>query len=293
MMQFDVFVSHSAQDKPTAEAAVAALEAKGVRCWIAPRDVVPGSDWGASIVDAIDNCQVMVLIFSANANESPQIRREVERAVSKGKSIIPVRIQDVVPTQGLAYFMGSVHWLDALTPPLEQHLQRLVASVKALLALRGNTGDAPAPSTSAPTSAASAPPAISKLSSPLPQWQVLLLIGIGVAVFVAWVSTGEIDPPTPVLAAFGAFALVTLFVNWFFPDAADTNLGVKIATMGLAGFAFGAVIRISPLLFREPHLVVISIVLFLLLLAFYLAGKALSLFRTFDEAEEKFRSRQR
>jgi hypothetical protein len=73
------------------------------------------------------------LIFSANANESPQIRREVERAVNKGVPIIPLRIQDIAPTRSLEYFIGTVHWLDALTPPLESHLRRLVETVKALL----------------------------------------------------------------------------------------------------------------------------------------------------------------
>jgi hypothetical protein len=75
----------------------------------------------------------MVLIFSADANESRQIRREVERAVSRSVTIVPVRIEQVEPTRALAYFMAGVHWLDALTPPLEQHLQRLAVSIKAFL----------------------------------------------------------------------------------------------------------------------------------------------------------------
>jgi hypothetical protein len=74
-----VFVSYSAKDKAAADAVVARLEAAGVSCWIAPRDVLPGADWGASILDAIEAAKIMVLIFSGNANASPQIKREVER----------------------------------------------------------------------------------------------------------------------------------------------------------------------------------------------------------------------
>jgi hypothetical protein len=132
-MRIDVFISYSSKDKPTADAACAALEAAGVRCWIAPRDILPGQDWGAAIVDAIDDCRLVVLVFSADANESPQIRNEVVRAVNRGVPIIPVRIDDITPTKALAYFMGSVHWLDALTPPLEKHLETLAATVKTLL----------------------------------------------------------------------------------------------------------------------------------------------------------------
>jgi hypothetical protein len=75
----------------------------------------------------------MVLVFSRNANESPQIRREVERAVSKGVIIVPFRIEDVLPTKSLEYFIGAVHWLDALTPPFEHHLKLLAANILRIL----------------------------------------------------------------------------------------------------------------------------------------------------------------
>ena len=131
--KFDVFISYSHADKAIADATCATLEHAGIRCWIAPRDIMPGDEWGAAIVKAIDQCRAMVLIFSASANSSKQIRREVERAVHAGATIIPVRIENVAPTEAMAYFMSTVHWLDAMTAPLDNHLQRLAASLKALL----------------------------------------------------------------------------------------------------------------------------------------------------------------
>jgi TIR domain len=133
IMAFDAFISHSSKDKAAADAACAVLERAGVRCWIAPRDVMPGGEYGAAIIDAIDQCRVMVLIFSSSANESRQIHREIERAVNKGVPIIPVRIEEVLPTKSMEYFIGALHWLDALSPPLEKHLQRLAETVKAIL----------------------------------------------------------------------------------------------------------------------------------------------------------------
>jgi hypothetical protein len=132
-MDFDDFISHSVKDKPTADAACAVLERSGIRCWIAPRDIRAGGEYAAAIIDAIGRCRVMVLIFSSSSNDSVQIRREIERAVSKGVPIVPVRIEEVVPTKSMEYFLGSIHWLDALTPPIEQHLQRLAETVKAIL----------------------------------------------------------------------------------------------------------------------------------------------------------------
>jgi TIR domain len=141
-MAHDVFISHSAKDKVTADAVCAMLESEGVRCWIAPRDVLPSMEWGEAIIDAIEECQMMVLVFTANANASPQIRREVERAVNRGVAILPVRIEDVLPGKGLEYFIGNVHWLDAISPPLEAHLKSLAGTIKIVLA-RNASGTPP------------------------------------------------------------------------------------------------------------------------------------------------------
>src|SRR3712207_5287192 len=70
---FDVFISYSSADRHAADAICAALEAKRWRCWIAPRNVLPGSDWGAAIVDAIEQSRLMVLVYSSSANQSQQV----------------------------------------------------------------------------------------------------------------------------------------------------------------------------------------------------------------------------
>src|SRR6266566_1560312 len=128
-MAHDVFVSYSSKDKPTADAVCAMLESKGLRCWLAPRDILPGSDWGESIIEALKGARVMVLVFSSNANASPQIKREVERAVNKGIPVLPLRIENVDPTAALEYFISMPHWLDAFTPPMERHLKYLAEVV--------------------------------------------------------------------------------------------------------------------------------------------------------------------
>jgi len=132
-MAHDVFVSHSVKDKAVAEKIVARLEAESIRCWVAPRDVVPGADWGESIIDAIGSSRIMILIFSRSANLSPQIKREVERAVDKEVYMIPFRVEDIEPTKALEYFISTSQWMDAFAPPLEQHLDKLAYAVKAIL----------------------------------------------------------------------------------------------------------------------------------------------------------------
>jgi hypothetical protein len=133
----DIFISYSSKDKLTADKICSFLEANGIRCWITPRDVLPGSNWGESIIDAINDAKVMLLIFSANSNASNHIKREVERAVNRGTPVIPVRIEDVLPSKSLEYFISAQHWLDAYTPPLEKHLQHLATVIKMLLSKIG------------------------------------------------------------------------------------------------------------------------------------------------------------
>ncbi len=132
-MAHDVFISYSSQDKAVADAACATLEARGIRCWIAPRDVLPGREWGGSIIDAIEASRAMVLVFSETANQSRQIMREVNHAVEKGVAVVPFRIQDVMPSKSMEYYLDVTHWLDALTPPLEDHLQELANKLELLL----------------------------------------------------------------------------------------------------------------------------------------------------------------
>lgn len=141
-MAFDVFISYPHQDKAVADAACAKLEAEGIRCWIAPRDIPPSAEWAASIVEAINNCRVMVVVFSSHSNQSKQVHREVQRAFDSEKPVIPFRIEDVMPEGALAYYMPSVHWLDALTPPVEEHLEELAAKVKPLLQVPADVGAA-------------------------------------------------------------------------------------------------------------------------------------------------------
>ncbi|MBI4662997.1 MAG: toll/interleukin-1 receptor domain-containing protein [Verrucomicrobia bacterium] len=134
-MSHEVFISHASRDKRVADAMCARLEQRGLRCWIAPRDIQPGTSYGAAILHAINDTRVMVVILSNQANLSRHVAKEVERAVAKGVPVIPFRIEDIVPNKDLEYFLSAEHWLDAINPPLEQHLQKLGAAVQGLLGM--------------------------------------------------------------------------------------------------------------------------------------------------------------
>lgn len=131
-MAHEVFVSYSSLDKPVAEAICSSLEQEGIRVWIAPRDIVPGAPWGEAIINGINTSKLMIVVFSSNSNNSDQVLREVERAVSKRVAIIPFRIENILPSKSMEYFLSSSHWMDALIPPIEHHIQKLTNTVKLL-----------------------------------------------------------------------------------------------------------------------------------------------------------------
>jgi len=107
-------------------------------------------NWAGAIVDALHESRVLVLVFSTNSNGSQQVMREVERAASSGIPILPFRIENVIPSKGMEFFLGTPHWLDAMTPPLEQHLGRLASTVTLLLEQLPQPVAAPEPGLSPP-----------------------------------------------------------------------------------------------------------------------------------------------
>jgi hypothetical protein len=135
-MSYDVFLSHSHVDKPWADAICHCLERAGVRCWVAPRDIRPSEDWAEAIINGMDQCRILLLIFSSHSNNSPQVRREVERAVNKGLTILPFRIEAVPLSKSLEYFISTQHWLDAFGRDLDASLAELLNGVSAVLGPR-------------------------------------------------------------------------------------------------------------------------------------------------------------
>ncbi len=122
---FAAFISYATKNKERAEEICASLEAKGFRCWMAPRDIRAGYEYADEIVRGIDRSRCMVVVLSEAANDSPFVRREVERGVSKQKPIFPVRIEEVLPAPGLELFISATHWIDAWGSRFTEQVDRL------------------------------------------------------------------------------------------------------------------------------------------------------------------------
>lgn len=108
-----VFISYATEQKETAERVCTFLEAGGKKCWIAPRNILAGSNYGEEIIKGIEGSDLFVVLFDAAANASQHVLREVERAVSKRLPIVVYRLDNTVPSKSMEYFLRSIQWLDA------------------------------------------------------------------------------------------------------------------------------------------------------------------------------------
>jgi hypothetical protein len=133
-MSAKVFISHASNDGNTAQAICSALESRGLQCWIASRDVGPGENFMESIVHAIGAAKVIVLVFSESANNSDEIKKEIVLAGNANVTVIPVRVEDVVPTGAFAYQLATRQWID-LFDNWETQLERLTARVGEIVSI--------------------------------------------------------------------------------------------------------------------------------------------------------------
>lgn len=152
----DVFISYSSKNKNIADAIVADLEQNGIKCWYAPRDIYPGEDWAGAIKNAIGSTKIFVLVFTDESNRSHQVTNEVTLAVNSGKIIIPFRLSGSDMNDTLLYYLSSVHWLDAVSQPLNQNIETLRMQISALLDIDESTDRKAGAAMSAGTAAATA-----------------------------------------------------------------------------------------------------------------------------------------
>jgi len=131
---FSAFISYASDDSEKAHEICRNLEARGLACWIAPRDVRAGREYADEIVTGIEKSACLIVLLSKAANASAFVCREVERAVANHKPIFPIRLEAVMPDGGLELFISGTHWLDASEGNWHDHIRRLTRDVADLTA---------------------------------------------------------------------------------------------------------------------------------------------------------------
>lgn len=133
----EVFISyHTGSSAQTVQQICAALEGAGISCWYAPRNVE--GDYASSIVRAINQCRVFLLILNKNSNLSEDVRNEINCAFERFRrhediTLLPFRVDDCALSDAVMYYLGRIHIMDGSLPPEIQRVRELRDRISGIL----------------------------------------------------------------------------------------------------------------------------------------------------------------
>jgi len=142
-MSANIFISFASQDRKVAMTLCSALESRGFRCWISARDILPGENFQSAIVRAIRNAKIMLLVFTANSNNSEEMNKELALASQSKLIVVPLRIEDVTPNDAFAYEFATRQWIDFFAD-WEFAIQQLAVRIGAAIGDSDDTSAEPA-----------------------------------------------------------------------------------------------------------------------------------------------------
>ena len=196
----DVFISYSTKNKNVADAVVANFEQHGIKCWYAPRDIVPGKEWVSAIKEGIYSAKIFILVFTDESNDSRQVMNEVAMAFNAEKTIIPFKLTQKEMNDELEYYLTRVHWLDAVSKSMEKNIENLRKYVEVIL--QGSNSQKTGPETlkAATTDALPQKTANRKWIIIGAVAVLVILITVGVIIALSGGDSEKTDKPEKVIA---------------------------------------------------------------------------------------------
>ena len=108
-----VFISYISEEHDTALQVRSALENNDIKCWMAPESIPAGMDYAEVIQDAIEKCDVFVLLLSEKSQQSKWVRKELDKALDFDKVILPFHIDNSTLIRAFDYRLTDVQRIEA------------------------------------------------------------------------------------------------------------------------------------------------------------------------------------
>lgn len=124
-----VFISHSSSDFAIANEICQILERANVRCWIAPRDIMPGKEYAEEIQKAIKTSRAFLLLITKNSDSSHNVRNEIEIAVNCPTQKLGIVLNGYEMSGYLQYHFSRIQLLMLETPVVADSLNPLVKAL--------------------------------------------------------------------------------------------------------------------------------------------------------------------
>jgi TIR domain len=232
-MQQKIVLSYSRRDEVVADAVVNTAAARKLSIWY-DKLIPAGRDWRDSIVEAIEKCDALVILFSRESNNSRQLIKELAIADRFGKLVIPVLIEATEPRGAYLYEMASRNWINLHPNPLarlEGLMDRLVAELSPPVPPAAPDGIAPLAASTTAAAGAGAPlpkgfgAAQTGGAQKLPiKWWDLLVLGALLSInFVIGLTRGRAYPAP-------GFNMFILLAYMFVVAVRNARLNIGIDT---------------------------------------------------------------
>jgi hypothetical protein len=91
-----IFLSHATADQTLARQIAHLLEESGVDTWCSFKDIPPGARRDESIETALRSAGALAVLVTKSSIESRDVRAEVEDAIRRNKTVVPILVDDVV-----------------------------------------------------------------------------------------------------------------------------------------------------------------------------------------------------
>lgn len=117
-MSSEVFISYSSQDHAQVRKIIDRLRKAGVSVWMDEGCIDAATLWSEAIVEAINECKVLIMMVSKHSTDSANVVKEVMLASESNKTILPVYLEPAdIPTR-LKYQLTGIQHSEAhnLTP---------------------------------------------------------------------------------------------------------------------------------------------------------------------------------
>ena len=135
-----VFISYAKRDYIAADGSAVpgnfvdkileAFHREGITYWLDREQLAGGDTYAARISRNIQACDVFLFLSTEAANASEWTRREIGMAVTFGKRIIPVRLDNSSYDDAVSLYLSSVQYIDWMELGQKAALERIVALVK-------------------------------------------------------------------------------------------------------------------------------------------------------------------
>ncbi|MBL8821273.1 MAG: toll/interleukin-1 receptor domain-containing protein [Planctomycetia bacterium] len=121
---YHIFVSYSRNDSEIVTPLVQMLRLSGTGIFRDTDHIRPGTRWRTVLIEAVENCQLLLLFWCHHAATSAEVKREYTQALQQGKLLSPVLLDDTPLTAEMAEFQaidmrGLFHHVAPPLPPSE------------------------------------------------------------------------------------------------------------------------------------------------------------------------------